>query len=272
MSVFRARHHLQNRHELVTHLTQVSAHIGLWKGVELGAVSGNISILRWSLGEAMWFLPGSLVLHSSHASTDFFMNPFQSGRLLRLSPWQSKGGSSADWWASQVALVLRKLSAHAGDVRDVGSIPGLGRCPGGGGHGNPLQDSCLENPMDRGAWQVTVHRVAKSWTWLSYLAHCWLAWGSLLGPRLLMVWPFPSAHFYIRMFPNPSSPWGGELPQCSQVAHPPRLLEMSSTNASSTESVMFRGTPSMGSHRVGHDWSDLAATAAAVSLCTDPTQ
>ena len=50
--------------------------------------------------------------------------------------------------------------ANAGDTRDTGSIPGSGRSPGGG-HGNPLQYSCLENPMDREAWQVVVHRVAK---------------------------------------------------------------------------------------------------------------
>ena len=49
---------------------------------------------------------------------------------------------------------------------DQGSIPGLGRSPGGG-HGNPLQYSCLENPTDRGAWWATVHGVAKSWTGLS---------------------------------------------------------------------------------------------------------
>ena len=49
------------------------------------------------------------------------------------------------------------------DVRDAGSIPGLGRSPAGG-HSNPLQYSCLENPMDRGAWQATVHRVAQSGT------------------------------------------------------------------------------------------------------------
>ena len=53
--------------------------------------------------------------------------------------------------ASQVALVVKNPSANAGDVRDKGSIPGLGGFPGGG-HGNPLQYSCLENPMDRGAW------------------------------------------------------------------------------------------------------------------------
>ena len=50
--------------------------------------------------------------------------------------------------------MVKNLPANAGDVRDVGSIPGLGKSPGGG-HGNPLQYSCLQNPMDRGAWQAT---------------------------------------------------------------------------------------------------------------------
>ena len=57
--------------------------------------------------------------------------------------------------------MLKNLPANAENVRDAGSIPGLGRSPGGG-NGNPLQCSCLENPMDRGAWQATVHRVSKS--------------------------------------------------------------------------------------------------------------
>ena len=65
--------------------------------------------------------------------------------------------------ASQVALVVKNLSTNAGGVRDKGSIPGSGRSPRGG-HGNPLQYSCLENPMDRGALQATVHLVAKSQT------------------------------------------------------------------------------------------------------------
>ena len=60
-------------------------------------------------------------------------------------------------------LVVKNLSANAGDVRYMGSIPGLGRAPGGG-HSNPLQCSCLENPLDRGAWWATVHRVTKSGT------------------------------------------------------------------------------------------------------------
>ena len=65
-------------------------------------------------------------------------------------------------WASQVELVVKNPLANAENAGDVGLIPGLGRSPGEG-HGNPLQHSCLENPMDR-VWQSTVHRVTKSQT------------------------------------------------------------------------------------------------------------
>ena len=68
-------------------------------------------------------------------------------------------------WASQVVLVRKNPPANAGDLRDSGSIPGSRRSPGGE-QGNPLQYSCLENPLDRGAWQATVRRAAKSWTQL----------------------------------------------------------------------------------------------------------
>ena len=64
-------------------------------------------------------------------------------------------------WASQVALVVKKLPASAGNIRDANLTSGSGRSPGGG-HGNPLQYSCQENPMDRGAWQDRVHGVTKS--------------------------------------------------------------------------------------------------------------
>ena len=60
------------------------------------------------------------------------------------------------YMASQVALVVKNLPANAGDIRDEGLLSGLGR-PLGGGCSNPLQYSCLENPMDTGAWQATVH-------------------------------------------------------------------------------------------------------------------
>ena len=91
-----------------------------------------------------------------------------------------------------MVLVVKNLPANAGDVRDLGLIPGSGRFPGGG-HGNPLQYSCLENPLDRGAYRATVHRVSKTWTWLqwfttqesirmsqnSQLVNPWISWSGL---------------------------------------------------------------------------------------------
>ena len=76
---------------------------------------------------------------------------------------QSVAGPRVIHGASQVALVVKNLPTNAGDVRDVGSVPGLGRSPGEG-NGNPLQYSCLENPMDRGGWQAMVHGATKSQT------------------------------------------------------------------------------------------------------------
>ena len=64
------------------------------------------------------------------------------------------------WGASQVALMVKNRPANAGDIRDMGSIPGSGRYPGGG-HGNLLQYSCLEKSTDRGAWWATVHGVTE---------------------------------------------------------------------------------------------------------------
>ena len=81
---------------------------------------------------------------------------FKSARNRFSKPYHTR-------WTSQLVLMAKNLPANAGDVRDEGSIPGSRRSTGGG-HGNPLQYSCLEDPMDRGAWWVTVHRVAKSWT------------------------------------------------------------------------------------------------------------
>ena len=64
-----------------------------------------------------------------------------------------------------MALVLKNMPANAGDTKDVSSIPGSERSPRGG-HVNPLQYSCLENPMDRGAWRAVLHRVVKTQTQL----------------------------------------------------------------------------------------------------------
>ena len=74
-------------------------------------------------------------------------------------------------WVSQVVLMVKNLPTYEGDIRDSSSVPGSGSSPGGG-QGNPLQYSCLENPMDRGAWWATVHGVAKSQAWLKWLSTC----------------------------------------------------------------------------------------------------
>ena len=68
-----------------------------------------------------------------------------------------------------MALVVMNVPANSGNVRIASFIPGLGGSPGGG-HSNPLQYSCLENPMDRGEWGATVQRVTKSWTQLKWLS------------------------------------------------------------------------------------------------------
>ena len=68
-----------------------------------------------------------------------------------------------------MALGVKNPPVNTGDIKAAGSVPGSGRSPGGG-HGNPLQHSCLKNPMDRGAWWTTDHRVANSLTILKQLS------------------------------------------------------------------------------------------------------
>ena len=79
----------------------------------------------------------------------------------------------SDWTCTHIYRASQVMRANAGDIRDVGLIPGPKDSPGEG-HGKPLQYSCLENPMNRGVWQATVHGVAKSQTWLTQLStHTW---------------------------------------------------------------------------------------------------
>ena len=84
--------------------------------------------------------------------------------MLRLE-FRSFTGCLVNNWASQVVLVVKNLLVKTGDIRDAGSIPGSGRSTGGG-YGIPPQYSCLENPMNRGAWQATVHRVTQSYIYI----------------------------------------------------------------------------------------------------------
>ena len=73
--------------------------------------------------------------------------------------------------ASQDLLVIKNPSANEEEAGDADPIPGLGRTPGRG-HGNPLQCSCLENPMDRGAWQAIVHSITRRQTGLKHTHKC----------------------------------------------------------------------------------------------------
>ena len=74
-------------------------------------------------------------------------------------------------YAPQVALVVKNSAANAGDRRDTRLVPEWGRSPGGGGHGDPLQYSCLKSPMGRGVWRATVHGAARGGIPLSNQAH-----------------------------------------------------------------------------------------------------
>ena len=102
-------------------------------------------------------------------------------------------------------LVVKNPPPSAGDVRDAGLITVLERSPGGG-HGNPLQYSCLENPMDRGAWMATVHRVAKSQTCLKQQS----THACMCGTDILFQLHHPSLSWRscYKLFPRPSVPPG----------------------------------------------------------------
>ena len=94
---------------------------------------------------------------------------YTTGNYTRYLVIAHKGKESEKEWAFQVLLAVKNLAANAGDTRDMGSIPWWGRSPGGG-RGNPLQYSCMENLMDRGACWATVHGVIKSETRLKQLS------------------------------------------------------------------------------------------------------
>ena len=106
-------------------------------------ISGNVLLLPW----------GPLSFHSK-------------SRLESLQGVKHQSGKEG---TAQVALGVKKPSANARDVRDMGSVPGTRRFHAGG-HGGSLQYSCLENPRDRGAWWATVHGVTNSQTWLKWLS------------------------------------------------------------------------------------------------------
>ena len=134
----------------------------------------NLSAVReiW-----VWFLVWEDPLQKGKASHWSGKYPLQYSRLensLDNSPWGCKESDMTErlslcFTSWRVVLGVKNPSANAGYVRNVGSVPGLGRSSGEG-NGNPVQYSCLENPMDRGAWWAIVHWVAKSQTGLKWLS------------------------------------------------------------------------------------------------------
>ena len=116
-----------------------------------------------------------------------------------------------------MVLVVKNLAANAGDLRDVGLIPGLGRSPGEG-QGNPLQYSCLDNPMDRGAWRATVHGVRRVECNLStkppphnrmgIFGHVILATAWITSPcSVITSWVYVHGHWlWTKLFTFPGSP------------------------------------------------------------------
>ena len=116
-------------------------------------------------------------------NTRLFINVF----ILQITAYVTLTEAFSDPWCKATALALniylvfyhtvwlpcwlsgKESVCKAGAAGDMGSIPGVGRSLAGG-HGNPLQYSCLENPMDREAWQAAVHRVTQHWKWPSNLA------------------------------------------------------------------------------------------------------
>ena len=98
-------------------------------------------------------------------------------------------------WAQTVfpgVSVIKNSHIHGRYRGDVGSIPGSERALGGG-HGTPLQYSCLENPMDRGVWHTTVHRVTMNWTWLTEYTY-------ICSDRNNRFWEIKLMHIYVIKF------------------------------------------------------------------------
>ena len=109
-------------------------------------------------------LPTSALLAFQHLDTSSLNKELGTDHSCTPSSWDRLGVCSGQ--AFQVVLVVKNSPANCQcrlEIGDMGLNPGLGRSPEGG-HGNPLQYSCLEDIMERGAWQAAIHRVTQSWT------------------------------------------------------------------------------------------------------------
>ena len=208
------------------------------------------------------------------------------------------------FWASQVALVVKNPPANAEDTRDAGLIPGSGRSPGEG-NGNPLQYSRLENSMDRGTWRATVlgsQRVGHNWVTnilgqsaslplpngktpagdqrkpVCSPGHIWKLLEEIVQRRQ---W-HPIFQYFCLENPMDGGAWKAAVhgvaksrTQLSDFTFTFHFHALEKEMATHSSVLAWRipgtgepgGLPSLGLHRVGHDWSDLAAAAAA---CCSP--
>ena len=145
--------------------------LGCWVWV----TESRVCSLENFLSEGMWylFLSSGFAYSRTVHYISFKINILNIGKSQGPIPIFSRGlpypPACVFTFLGEGLLVVKNPPANAGDGTDVGLIPGSGRSPGGG-HGNPLQYSCLENPMDRGAWGATVHRVSQSWMQLKRLS------------------------------------------------------------------------------------------------------
>ena len=126
-----------------------------WDSNTCGWSEWQISATRQGLEAQLWFA----------ASVTQYLE--EKGRWERVT-WQNQQSTNTypSLWASQVPQWLKNPPANAGATGDTGPTPGSGRSPGGR-NGNPLQYSCQNKPIDKGAWLAMVHEVTKSQTWLS---------------------------------------------------------------------------------------------------------
>ena len=151
---------------------KVAISMETWKGVRIKPL-GEEPIRARRTGLSLHWWGGAKGCESERASERrdldkdvgevYFSSPVHPPQLWGLVIFDSSPHTIKVF---KVVLVVKNLPANAADIRDSGSIPGSGRFPGGG-NGNPLHYSCLDNPMDRGTWQATDHGVAKSQTCMS---------------------------------------------------------------------------------------------------------
>ena len=130
----------------------------------------------WGSRSMGTIFPTAFVHSLSLCHSLVILTAFWTFSLLLYLLWWSRWCSGSTW------ITVKNLPAKAGDARDAGSISGSGRSPGGG-NDNPFQHSCLENPMDSGAWWAIIHGVAKesdTTEWLSLHGDLW--------PLMLLLW------------------------------------------------------------------------------------